>query len=73
MAIQVTVTSVEIIRGEMVVQVETTNTDYPSIPLTFSVLEGSSQTLVGVKYNIDKAAQMMWIGYGNPSWEVVAG
>lgn len=71
MAIHVTVTNVSITESDMIVSVETTNTDYPGITLTYTVKEGASQTLEGVVYTVDRAAKMMWAGYGNPSWEVV--
>ena len=70
MAIHVTVTNVDITKGEMVVSVNTTNTAHPGITQQFSIVEGASQTLLGVVRTIDAAAKMMWAGYGNPSWQV---
>jgi hypothetical protein len=69
--INVTVTSVSITKGEMVVEVSTTNTNNPGITQTFSIVEGASQTLEGVMKTIEGAAKMMWAGYGNPSWDVI--
>jgi len=70
MAITVTVTTVAITAGEMIVSVDTTNTLHAGVTQQISTKHGASQTLEGVVREIEAAAKMMWSGYGNPTWQI---
>ena len=71
MAKYIEVTDVQVVDGDMTVSASTTNTDYPGITLTFTTKYRAGSLLVYIKQDLERAANMIWTGYSNPSWEIV--
>ena len=70
MTIKAKVTALTVEGEDMLATVETTNTDYPDVTKTFTLKQGSTQSLSGYKLVIDRAIKMLWVGHAQPSWTV---